>query len=123
MIFAYAIIIQLGFFFFLIISGSNSFVYLAKFFRFLSTLVAIHIITKREKDAYKLTWVFLVLLFPIFGGLMYIMFYRQTSRKKVRKRIEELQKRSAPASHSSRIPPCRGCFSSGCGAHSDSLLP
>lgn len=96
MIFAYAIIIQLGFFFFLIISGSNSFVYLAKFFRFLSTLVAIHIITKREKDAYKLTWVFLVLLFPIFGGLMYIMFYRQTSRKKVRKRIEELQKRSAP---------------------------
>ena len=81
MIIAYIILIQLGFFFYLIISGSKSSVLLSKFLGLLSTLVAIHIITKREKDAYKLTWVFLVLLFPIFGGLMYILFYWQTSRK------------------------------------------
>ena len=96
MIIAYIILIQLGFFFYLIISGSKSSVLLSKLLGLISALVAIHIITKREKDAYKLTWVFLVLLFPIFGGLMYILFYWQTSRKKIRRKLEVLSKKAAP---------------------------
>lgn len=36
---------------------------------FISLIVCIYIVSRNDKGAYKLTWVFMILLFPIFGGL------------------------------------------------------
>lgn len=38
-----------------------------------SIFVCLYIISRRDKDAYKLTWVFLIMLFPLFGGVFYLL--------------------------------------------------
>lgn len=43
----------------------------------ISLIVALYIVSKREKGAFKLTWVFLILCFPLFGGLLYLLFHLQ----------------------------------------------
>ncbi len=56
----------------------------------LSLLVALHIISKRTKEAYKLTWVFIILVFPVFGGLLYLLFRYQTRSKRLLKKVGKL---------------------------------
>ena len=59
--------------------------------RLTSVVVALHIISRRDKEAYKLTWVFFILIFPVFGGLAYLFFRCQTRSKKLRRRIASIK--------------------------------
>ena len=59
--------------------------------KIISLLVALHIISKRTKEAYKLTWVFIILIFPVFGGIFYLLFRYQT-RPKIIKRKQKTNK-------------------------------
>jgi cardiolipin synthase len=61
----------------------------------ISVIVCIYIVNKKEKPAYKLTWIFLILMFPIFGGLLYIIFYSQSNPRKLRRLIEETGRQCA----------------------------
>lgn len=45
----------------------------------ISVFVAVYIVNTRVKPGYKLTWVALILTFPIFGGLFYILLKLQSS--------------------------------------------
>ncbi len=63
----------------------------------LSLLVALHIISKRSKEAYKLTWVFLILVFPLFGGILYLFFRVQTRSKAVLRFMQKITERIRPA--------------------------
>jgi cardiolipin synthase len=56
-----------------------------------SVIVALHIISRRDKEAYKLTWVFFILIFPVFGGLAYLFFRCQTRSKKFLRRTAEIR--------------------------------
>ncbi len=56
----------------------------------MSLFVALHIISKRTKEAYKLTWVFIILIFPVFGGLFYLMFRVQTRSKKLLRQLKQV---------------------------------
>lgn len=47
-----------------------------------SFLAVLHIISEKEKGGFKLAWVFLILLFPVFGGLFYLLFCYQTDTKR-----------------------------------------
>ena len=40
-----------------------------------SIITALHLLTRRDKSAYKLSLVFLILLLPIFGGVFYWIFH------------------------------------------------
>lgn len=60
----------------------------------LSLAVCIYIISRKDKGAYKLTWVFHILLFPIFGGLFYLMFTYQSTTRKYRKRLEHADEKA-----------------------------
>ena len=53
----------------------------------LSFLTALHIVSKRDKAAYKTAWVFLILVFPLFGGLLYLMFHFQGPTRSLAKRF------------------------------------
>ena len=53
----------------------------------LSIFVCIFIINKHEKAGFKLTWIFLILLFPFFGGILYIMLNIWSNPKKMRRAI------------------------------------
>ncbi|MBO5236290.1 MAG: cardiolipin synthase [Spirochaetaceae bacterium] len=49
---------------------------------FLSLGVCIHIIANNNKGEFRLTWVFLIMLFPLMGGTFYIIFNFQTATRK-----------------------------------------
>lgn len=55
----------------------------------LSAIAILHVISKKEKGAYKLTWVFLILLLPVLGGLLYVMFQAQLGTKRFAKNIDK----------------------------------
>ena len=54
----------------------------------ISFAVALHVVAAdSNRGAYKLTWVLLILLFPVFGGLLYLLVSFQSSTKRFRKII------------------------------------
>ena len=65
--------------------------------KIISLLVALHIISKRTKEAYKLTWVFIILIFPVFGGIFYLLFRYQTCSKKLIRAVETLSQKTKSA--------------------------
>ena len=62
-----------------------------------SIIIALYIIANQDRPAYKLTWVFLILVFPIFGGLFYLLFRLQTHSKKLRGKMQKIIVSSLPA--------------------------
>ncbi|MDR1319373.1 MAG: cardiolipin synthase [Treponema sp.] len=83
------LLVQIVFITFLIAGSSMYFHYVNWVFNILSIVVCIHVLNKREKAAYKLTWIFIIMLFPIFGGILYILFYTQSNPRKLRRVIEK----------------------------------
>ncbi len=62
----------------------------------ISVFVCLYIVGKREKPAYKLIWIFLILMFPVFGGITYILFYTQSNPRKLIKRINKTLEDTQP---------------------------
>jgi len=68
-----ALIVQIVFFL-LLMAGTGIYVQFSyRILTVLSIFVCIFIINKHEKAGFKLTWIFLILLFPFLGGILYIM--------------------------------------------------
>ena len=88
--FCFLILVQLAVLLFYIFSRSRASVIIGGALQLVSILVAIHIISRRDKEAYKLTWVFFILIFPVFGGLLYLFFFCQTHSRKFSKRNEKI---------------------------------
>ena len=82
--------LQFAFLIFFLVSQSRVSVIIKWLLHIISFLVALHIIAKRDKGAYKLTWVFTILVFPIFGGLLYLLFRYQTRSKKLRRQMYQI---------------------------------
>ena len=61
-----------------------------------SILVVFHVVSEKNKGAYKAAWVFLVLAFPLFGGAFYLLFHLQSSAKKFSYTIARIRKKSGP---------------------------
>jgi cardiolipin synthase len=92
----FTLLFQIFFLIFLIIGSGMFFQYINWFLNILSVIVSIHVLNKKEKAAYKLTWIFLIMLFPIFGGIMYILFYSQSNPRKLRRLTERTIHQSRP---------------------------
>ncbi|MDR1747650.1 MAG: cardiolipin synthase [Spirochaetaceae bacterium] len=91
---ALLLIFQIIFLIYFIISSSRRSEWISGGLTALSVLAALYVVNRREKDAYKLTWVFLILLFPIFGGLFYLLFSAQTSAKMLAKKQKAIELQS-----------------------------
>ena len=61
-----------------------------------SILVVFHVVSEKNKGAYKAAWVFLVLAFPLFGGAFYLLFHLQSSAKQFSYTIARIRKKSGP---------------------------
>ncbi|MDR0720071.1 MAG: cardiolipin synthase [Treponema sp.] len=90
------LLIQLVFIVFVLASSSRAFRYADYGLNALSLVVSLHILNKREKSAYKLTWIFIIMLFPIFGGVIYVVFHTQNSPKKLKQKLLDLDKQFRP---------------------------
>lgn len=80
---ALLIIIQVVIFAYIMMSGSGYSRFVELFLNIVSLLVALHIISKKSKNAYKIIWIFLILVFPVFGGMFYLLIMVQSSTRKM----------------------------------------
>jgi len=90
------IVAQIAFILFVLASSDYYIRNLNYVFRGLSVIVCIYILNKHEKTAYKLTWIFLILLFPLFGGSVYLFFHTQATPRKLKLKIDEIERRLNP---------------------------
>jgi cardiolipin synthase len=88
-----SILLQIGFILSVIAGSSLIFRYVNWILHGLSIVVCLYILNKKEKPAYKLTWIFLILLFPIFGGFLYLVFCSQWNSRKLREKLESIGRR------------------------------
>ena len=66
------------------------------FFSALSIIVALWIINKRDNPAYKLAWIVPILLLPLLGGLMYLVFGNKNPSRGMRRVLEREKARIWP---------------------------
>ncbi|MDR1903092.1 MAG: cardiolipin synthase [Treponema sp.] len=80
--------------FILILAGGSSlfFRYASRILRLLSLVVSLYIFNKDEKSAYKLTWIFLILMFPLFGGVLYVTLHSQFNSGRMKRLIENIRR-------------------------------
>ncbi|GHU96778.1 cardiolipin synthase [Spirochaetia bacterium] len=83
------LLFQIAFLSTVIAGYSIYFRYLSWTLNAMSIVVSLYILNRKEKPAYKLTWIFLILMIPIFGGLLYIFFRSQSNPKKMRRLVEK----------------------------------
>jgi len=75
--------------FLLLIGGTGIYIqYSYWVMMFLSVIVSIYIINKPEKAGFKITWIFLILVFPLFGGILYIMLNIWSNPRKFRRSLD-----------------------------------
>ena len=60
-----------------------------------SVITALHLLLRQDKAAFKMSLIFLILLFPVFGGVFYWIFHSQTNSHGLRKRLARVEKKSA----------------------------
>ena len=90
------LILQVAFLAYLIVDINKYSTYINLILRVLSFLVALRVIAKPGSGAYKMSWVFLILDLPLFGGLFYILVTQQTSTKMFVRKMDEIGQKSKP---------------------------
>lgn len=78
---AVLIVIQIAVLVLIAMSGANYSPYIAVGLNLISFIISLVVIVRRTNDAYKLTWIYLILCFPVFGGLFYLVFSIQASMR------------------------------------------
>lgn len=88
------LILQLWFLVFIFKSDSYIACVLQNGAHVISGLLVLYIISKKDKGANKVTWVFLILLFPVVGGPLYLLYHFQASTRKMEQKIAQIEKRN-----------------------------
>ena len=76
------LLVQLVVIIYTVISGSIASQLVSEILTLLSILVCLYIISRNSTGGYKLIWIFMILMFPVFGGLLYLLFSFQGDTKK-----------------------------------------
>lgn len=84
---ALSILVQLSTLIIIIWKFSNYFVLFDVVFTVISVLAVIYILNSRSDPAYKVAWIIPIMLFPIFGGLFYLMIGGAGLSSKMKKRM------------------------------------
>ncbi|MDR1869713.1 MAG: cardiolipin synthase [Treponema sp.] len=82
------LLVQIALIFFLLAGAGKYLNYSYTVLNILSIIVCVHVLNRHEKAGYKLTWIFIILLFPFFGGIMYILFYSWSNPKALCKALD-----------------------------------
>lgn len=90
------IVLQLSLLFFFVTTSVKYFDTIGVILSVISLLVVFFIFNRKSKPAYKLSWVFLILAFPVFGGLFYLLFTFQSTTKKVKRQMEGILRETQP---------------------------
>lgn len=69
---------------------SSYFIYFHLFFILLGILIMLYLINQNTEPAFKLSWALLILTFPVFGGLLYLIVGDNKLRKKTLKEAKNV---------------------------------
>lgn len=90
------LILQIVFLCNLIADGSKLSERISGILTIVSVIAVLCIVSKKDKGAYKIAWIILILTFPLFGGLMYLMFNFQSSTRRFSDDILRAQQKAEP---------------------------
>lgn len=82
------LLIQIAFIVGALISSSKFMYSINIVMTIIGAILSLKIISKKEKSGYKLTWIFVILIFPLFGVSFYLIFNTQLNRKKLLKKYD-----------------------------------
>lgn len=85
---ALLVLLQIAFFLIALLRLGNNYVWVAMILRFITFWAVIYIIWKPNNPAVKLAWVVPILIFPLFGGMLYLCYGHVVVPKKLRKSME-----------------------------------
>lgn len=73
----------------LVIYSAASYVYFAVASLAFDIIIILSLVNRETNPEFKVTWLIIVTLLPIFGGILYVIFYsRRTSRKEAKRLLE-----------------------------------
>ena len=83
-----AVIIQIIWFWLFLYYLTESYLWASIFARVFSIVMVLGVFAKRTNASIKMTWIFMIMAFPILGMLLYFLVYGSGFTKTMRKRIE-----------------------------------
>lgn len=89
---ALLILLQIAFFLITLLRLGNYYVWVSMVLRFITFWAVIYIIWKPNNPAVKLAWVVPILVFPLFGGMLYLCYGHVIVPKKLRDSMERTDK-------------------------------
>ena len=96
MVMSTLMIFQIALLIILTIKLSTSLVYLYFTFGLLSLIVVFFIASQRSNPAHKLAWVIPILIFPVFGGILYVLLRSNGKNKKFRDKLDASLNKALP---------------------------
>ena len=69
----------------------------------ISIVTALHLLTRPEQKPFKISLIFLILLFPLFGGIFYWILHFQTTSVGYRRHLERIQQSSREAASAGSV--------------------
>ena len=90
------ILFQVGMIITVIVKLSDYFIYFYGICILVSILVVMYLLSKNDNPSYKLAWSIPILLFPVFGGLLYVITGRNQAGKKFVEKLKEVVDRTIP---------------------------
>ena len=85
---ALIVLLQVAFFLLEIFQWANHYVEIALVLRILSILIVLYLVWKPNNPAVKLAWIVPILIFPLFGGILYLAFGHVIISRKLRDNIK-----------------------------------
>ncbi len=98
---AILIVIQIVALVYLAVSAAKGSPLFALFLNLISIVISLVVVVRHTKDAYKLTWIYLILCFPVFGGLLYLVFSIQASMRLMSPLINKIDSIATAANNDS----------------------
>ncbi|MEG0366849.1 MAG: cardiolipin synthase [Coprobacillus sp.] len=89
-VFGLLIFLQVLWIFFIGASVVKTLGWLRPIFLIVSTLVVLWLVNKDENPSYKISWIILILLVPVFGGLLYLCIGNKKPSRKIRKSLQPI---------------------------------
>ncbi|MBE5785874.1 MAG: cardiolipin synthase [Clostridiales bacterium] len=83
--------VQLALLVFVILSGNAASKWISIALSLISILVCLHVISAESRPGFKIIWLLLVLIFPVFGGLFYLIATRQTGSIYAKKHFNKIR--------------------------------
>lgn len=90
------LIIQLAFILYAIVYSSRVSTVLTWCLNIFSVVVCVYILNKHDKGSFKLAWIFQILLFPLFGGMLYVFFMSQSSLRRFALKYHDVDTETRP---------------------------